>query len=390
MMDDISHHLQISECHFGFPATLPSPRVLTAMRAVESQNINCYGLHTRRALGEPQPDNESHPHRLREMEVIRRATHRIGLDGEPAGYVTSGATEGNLLSCFVAAQTARSVERYALVLTELAHSSVRKGLRFSGLLVEGPWVSRVSLPTGADGPPALEKYLATLAGSGVGAAGVFCTWGDPLTARTDYVHGIRLVIDHALMPCDLFVDAAFTGLFWPALGTGSLLGVRPSVLTLDLYKSVFGPVGVGLAFICRAAASRIVAQESYLPYGEERTILGSRNYTAVLAAETVLDLVDDGSIAKEYSGLRPRYERVLARLGTAVVDTWFPVVTFEVPRDRCSVAFMNALADFDLYGQQFREEFLRFRICLAPHQSETALNELLDLLCVNLRGDLTP
>ena len=371
--------LSVSGSHFGFPETMPHPRVLEAMQAALPLNVNSYGMHTRRALGEADSGHPRHPHRALEVAVIERVAKLLRLSPSPAGYVCSGATEGNLLACVVAATASRDVERYAVVTTELTHSSVRKGIRFTGLL-DRPNTVSVSIPSGSKGPKTLKKMLVELKGQGVEAVGLFTTWVDPLTARTDDMLGLNQVLLDGPLHGDLFIDAAYPGLLYPALGLSNLQDVTPSVVAVDFYKTVFAPIGVGLTLLSRRSAELLVASESYLPYGEERTLLGSRNFAHVVVAEVVLELIADGSVAEAYAPVQSRFEYACRCLSDILLDAAFPILAIQLPNTLCTPEVVRKLAQFDLYGVSMEGDAQRFRLCLAPHQNKKALKELINFL----------
>ena len=274
-LGEISDWDQQGKFRHTYPVSRPLDISLDILARFWEKNSNNVGVH----LDEP---NRLRGTRRLEREVVKDVASLMG-ESEADGWLTTGATEGNLTALWLARQRLKRIDRLRprVFNSKLTHESVRKACRILCLddIVEIPLRDYAAMDI-----VVLSDRLAEAARDGCGSI-VVATVGATLTGTCDRIDDIA-----ANLPCDfpvhLHVDAAFAGLVLPFSDPGRAFDFRVSAvdtLVVDLHKMARLPLGVGV-FLARPGSTFELAAPSLYAGVDDRTVLGSRPGALAAAA----------------------------------------------------------------------------------------------------------
>lgn len=215
-----------------------------------------------------------------------RLIKRLGImlnAAKPAGYITSGGTESNIVALWIAKKSRPDANE--LVLPESAHYSFEKaadlmGLKVVRLALDGQYKADVSKLKLSD------KTLAVVASCGTTDLGV-----------VDPISDIGVVCEKNNVP--FHVDAAFGGLVLPYLEnlgyTVPLFDFRCDgvfSVSIDPHKMGLAPIPAGALLLRDDLLKMIESTPEYL-MNPATTLLGSRSGGSVAATWAILEYVGE-------------------------------------------------------------------------------------------------
>ncbi|MFA9459530.1 hypothetical protein [Thiohalorhabdus methylotrophus] len=343
---------------FGFPDSPPDPRVMARFTEALEDNVNSYGMHCR------PPGPLENPYRDLERRLVADAARFVGLPEDTLGYVCGGASEAALF----AAWTARKMGIRHVLVSRNAHASTLKAAEVAGL--DGGMM-RAQAPLTAAG---VAEALARLPDDAPLWAAL--TWVNPIHAETDDLEGVVRLLRERPAPTLVFVDGAVGGLLGPAVRGETLAGLDVDVLGMDFHKLGQAPVGTGLLLYRPGLHELVRTPGAYLPYGEDTTLVGSRNAAFAAAATASLELAADGTLGARFEALRPWDAALRDRLGEHLAARLFPYYLLDGGPAPLGEEDARALAAFGIHPMEVAGR-VRIRICLAPGQDPEAFEALL-------------
>ncbi len=263
-----------------------------------------------------------------EKKLLQKIVNILNLPfAEFSGYLTTGATEANIYSLWVAREwanklvEARSEKKIYWLIPKNVHYSIIKALRL--LAIEGQQNNEVILiDLDQNGRANLQQIIqyVELAHTHENPVVLVMTamsteYGsiDPLKEVDQYIASAAIKNFH------LHVDAAFSGFFLPfAKGYENIFSIQSlSSISLDFHKTIGGPVGVG-AVVMRSGFEKFAKVEaSYLKDGADFTLVGSRKGIDALAIYSIFDIYDIDDFKKEVAAMQTKTQFLansLARL----------------------------------------------------------------------------
>lgn len=287
-LDEISSWDQQGRFRHTYPVSRPLDISLDILARFWERNSNNVGVH----LDEP---NKLRGTRRLEREVIRDIASLMG-ESEADGWLTAGATEGNLTALWLARQRLKRIDQLhpRVFISKLTHESVRKACRILCLdnIVEIPLHDRAGMDVST-----LADRLAEAARDGYGCI-VVATVGATLTGTCDRIDDIAANLPHGL-PVHLHVDAAFAGLVLPFSDPDRMFDFRISAvdtLVVDLHKMACLPLGVGI-FLARPGSTSELSAPSPYAGVDDRTVLGSRPGALAAAAWAGINSIGRSGLA---------------------------------------------------------------------------------------------
>ncbi|MEB3851208.1 MAG: aminotransferase class V-fold PLP-dependent enzyme [Desulfurococcales archaeon] len=206
---------------------------------------------------------------------------RVSTGAEFPGWVTSGATESNILALYLA----REEGRRTVVAFTSAHYSIGKAARLLGMDIV--WVNAI------DGYAADLARLEGALEENPGAV-VVATAGTTETGYVDPVGEIARVARR--YDSVVHVDAAYAGaiLRWlPSPKARVTLDSTVRTLAVDMHKIPEAPIGVGVILSSsRELLERLWFEAPYLPGGRQFGVLGTRPGAPVLAASRIAERLE--------------------------------------------------------------------------------------------------
>ena len=322
----------------GKPDIYPHQLAIDILAQISTVNPNNSGIHTREttnplAKGRTSPWDTT---RQLERELIGMLANLYNLpDEELDGYVTSGATEGNLAGLWIGRNLLlgdvsdesglRPSMPIAVIAARTAHYSVRKVCNLLGL-GEGYWRKcpkcghSHEFVSASDGSGlhlvdvddnfaidlyAFEQRLRELSVLGVRHVLVIGTVGTTITGSVDPIKDmcavLRLANERYGIKSHFHVDAAFGGLVVPFIkGSSDTNSQRsmdwsewPEVATLcvDWHKMGLVPYGAG-TFLCRKnLLTHVQRPVAYSMTGIDTTVVGSRSGAMAAACWAVVQMM---------------------------------------------------------------------------------------------------
>ena len=359
-LDEISDWDQQGRFRHTYPVSRPLDMSLDTLARFWERNSNNVGAH----LDEP---NRLRGTRRLEREVIRDVASLMG-ESEADGWLTTGATEGNLTALWLARQRLKCIDRLRprVFVSRLTHESVRKACRILCLddIVEVPLHDRAVMDVAA-----LVDRLDEAARDGCGSI-VVATVGATLTGTCDRVDDIAANLPPGL-PVHLHVDAAFAGLVLPFSDPDRAFDFRVSAvdtLIVDLHKMARLPLGVGVFLAKPGSTSELAAPSPYAGV-DDRTVLGSRPGALAAAAWAGINSLGRHGLARDVEHCLDLKNRFVRRLGGYQ----------NIVHDRA----VNALALLPVADALTKAE----RYYFLPHLDKKAVDELVIRLTVKSFSD---
>jgi len=261
---------ELGSSRMAYPVTSPLEGLIYSVVPFIEINSNNAGSH----FGEA--DTLRGTRRL-EREAIGALAH-LFQDPRAEGWITSGATEGNLTGLWLAREYLYSLGRRNLTvfITILGHESIHKACRILALHD----LQLVPLENvGIMSPSKLAEALKQARDNGSDGVIVVATVGATETGTCDRVEQLVAVLrGQSDLDFYLHVDSAFAGLVLPFSDPNRPFDFRvPEVssLCVDLHKMGGAPIGHGV-FLCRSGFSRYISQISRYAHVQDVTVLGSR------------------------------------------------------------------------------------------------------------------
>ena len=349
-LDEISSWDQQGRFRHTYPVSRPLDMSLDILARFWERNSNNIGVH----LDEP---NRLRGTRRLEREVVRDIASLMG-ESEADGWLTTGATEGNLTALWLARQRLKRVGRLRprIFISKLTHESVRKACRILCLddIVEIPLHDHAAMDVSA-----LADRLAEAERDGCGCI-VVATVGATLTGTCDRIDDIAANLSHDF-PVHLHVDAAFAGLILPFSDPDRVFDFRISAvdtLVVDLHKMACLPLGVGI-FLARPGTTSGLAAPSPYAGVDDRTVLGSRPGALAATAWAGINSIGRFGLAREVERCLDLKNHFICRL-----NGYRSII-----HDRA----VNALALLPASGTLTKAE----RYYFLPHMDKKAVDELI-------------
>ncbi|WP_180572410.1 pyridoxal phosphate-dependent decarboxylase family protein [Agrobacterium vitis] len=305
----------------GKPDMPPDPIAIAVWSAVSKLNPNNGGVHSKNWKARHAGSRKSPWETFRqcEAELINFVAEYYAADtAQIDGYVTSGASEGNLMGLWLARNSIIAKQgtgkRIAVISCENAHFSIRKACdilafengeqstsapRNKHITIRADNEFRLSIAE-------LRNAVLSLIDEGISAIIIVATLGTTVAGAIDDLPAISLLsreIENLhRVSIVIHVDAALGGVLFPFLPDSPFPAKwrewsHVQSLTLDLHKFGITPYGCG-AFLCLGDTLKSVERSAgYTTSGLDATILGSRSGAMAAAAFAVLQ-------SKGLNGLR--------------------------------------------------------------------------------------
>ncbi|MFZ6035449.1 MAG: pyridoxal-dependent decarboxylase [Patescibacteria group bacterium] len=272
----------------GFLHSKPHPVAVKVWRRLLPFNPNNMGSMSKRHkkyLGDTERSEQS----LISMLVDLYG----GIVGKWTGYMTTGATEGNLFAVWMARNYLNSNSpggKACLLANSFTHYSVRKAADITGIKYIEMGVDRNRLSIN---PVSLENKIRSLSGMGYKAFIIPLTLGYTQTGANDDFRAISKTLSslekQLKIKCFVWIDAAINGLVLPftradfrPLRTGGI-----SLITLDFHKTGMCPIPSGIVLYEKNFRKYVSRKVAYLDH-EDDTISGSRSGIAPTAALAIV------------------------------------------------------------------------------------------------------
>ncbi len=227
------------------------------------------------------------------IQRIVQETGRYTLNARFPGWITSGATEGNILSLYY---NREYLGKKKIVAYDTVHYSVLKAAKLLGMRIE-------LLPT-LDGYMPDPRLLKDRLGHDTV---LVLTYGTTETGFIDPIIEAREIAErkHAT----IHVDAAFAGFVANGLGHSRMLqpdGVIVSI-AVDLHKIPEAPIPLGVILTwSEDMIDKLFFESPYIPSKRQFGLLGTRPGCTVMAGVTALNILE-----KRYGGPKGLTERLM-------------------------------------------------------------------------------
>lgn len=276
--------------NLGALYTLPHPLAAKTYALFLDQNPNHLGHWA------DKPPQQGATIRL-EYEVIRAMTDLYGATGKHlTGYITSGATEGNIFSVWLGKTYLSRFsppEKIRVLMTSLTHYSVRKAADICGVQSD---IVGIHTPTWAMDPDSFLETARRLHKKGITGILLPLTLGYTSTGTSDDIAVIsqavtRLQKELPRLRIFVWIDAATQGLVTPFLSD-----FRPfrdpniQTIVVDFHKYGLVPYSAGILLYRRAMQTLIERPIEYLRE-TDATLSGSRPGAAAAAIWSMIQIM---------------------------------------------------------------------------------------------------
>jgi glutamate/tyrosine decarboxylase-like PLP-dependent enzyme len=228
------------------------------------------------------------------FDVFQKAEHNAvhafisllhGNHSSTEGYITSGATEGNIFSLWTGREYLRHAypkERVCVLLSDLTHYSIQKAADITGIPV-------VQIPLSSSGwsldPQVLHVGIRRARKAGYGAFLLPFTLGYTLTGTNDDHKGIcHYLSERPDIHIYCWIDAALNGMTLPFINSSFRPFKNPYVhsFVVDAHKFGGAPYPSGLVLYRSSLKKHIERFVPYIPQTDS-TVLGSRPGMSAIA-----------------------------------------------------------------------------------------------------------
>lgn len=346
---------------FGYPGSILDKKTTSEFFSSIKKNLNSYGMHCARG------DHGLHEHRRIEESVINNLVAFLELPKTTLGYVSTGASEAAIMAMWAA----QKLGVKAIISSPLAHISLKKAMQIAGL-------SGLNHTTNSPITPQSLKEL--IDNKNICGPILLClTWWNPIYVDTDNILETVKYAKQCKKDIYIYIDGAVGATLDPLLNNLTLKNLDIDILGLDLHKTSGAPIGTGVTLYSQAIRNAISIPEPYLPYGEECTVVGSRNAAAAAASAVCVKNLTNGVLMKRYNDLRQKAQKIISPYSKSIIDNKFPYYLFEIKEGTLSAPTLKKLHDYDIIPWENGGKFLA-RICLTPGQSMRHLSKALKLL----------
>ncbi|MCE4624486.1 MAG: aminotransferase class V-fold PLP-dependent enzyme [Desulfurococcales archaeon] len=250
-------------------------------------------------LGDPV----SYPGMNEAIKSIISRVSREALGKEYPGWVTSGATESNLLALYYWRERGKN----KLILLESAHYSVLKAAKILGLKYH-------VIPLKPSSCAPARKLTEVVDHKSI----VVATIGTTELGCIDDVRGMAEIAEK--VGAAIHVDAAFLGPIMRYIVPPVMIELNDTVATLalDMHKIPEAPLPLGVLLASdQTIIESLYTQSSYIPSGRQFGILGSRPGCPVYAALRSIETLEKmfGSFEGIAEALNREAERITRELG---------------------------------------------------------------------------
>ncbi len=317
-------------------------------------------------------DPSSYPGLEEAIREIVEYSSVLALEKAYPGWITSGATEGNILSILYW----RDKGKKRVVAFDTAHYSVRKAAFIAGM-------EYVEVPTINGYQPDVERLRSKIDEKTV----VVATIGTTETGFIDPIEEIRDLVEST--DAGLHVDAAFAGAILSGLPEAPRIELDNVLATfvLDLHKIPEAPIPLGVLLAgSQEIIDNMFFDSPYIPSGRQFGLLGSRPGCSVMAGKLALELLlkrygSVSDIARELLGGLERLSKELAPFYELVHKAMTPIGCFASEYYNSIVERANSMG-IRLYKCP---RFKGIRIAILPH----VLDEVKEIAFV-LRSLISP
>ncbi|QQS44423.1 hypothetical protein IPM65_02380 [Candidatus Roizmanbacteria bacterium] len=262
----------------------PNPHAVTVWKRLAEYSSNNIGNWTE------EPESLRHTAAAIELDLIEKMVD-LYFENPAAygGYMTSGATEGNIFSAWLGRKylEKKPVKSPIILLAnDLAHYSIFKAADVTGLTVQSIPVNTKDWNTDTD---KLIKTVVKLKKKGISKFLIPLTLGYTVGGTNDDVQTIvqelRRLKEKMGIEYFLWIDAALSGLTIPFLKNDyrSYFSQEIHTVVVDFHKALGVPMPAGFVLYRKELAGPIKTTIPYLSTGDS-TLLGSRNGIAPIAA----------------------------------------------------------------------------------------------------------
>ena len=259
--------------------------------------------------GDPRPGSVVEGY----IREVVRITSRAVLGVDRPGWVTAGASEGNLLALYAL----REMGFRRVLLFDTAHYSVLKAARILGL-------EHKVLDTNG-GRPSMSEVPAEVREGDI----IVATVGTTQEGLVDPVGALASIAAEA--GAAVHVDAAYAGYIARYLTVKAKFKLDPPIYTLvvDAHKLPEAPPPAGIILsCCGEVLDRMWFTAPYIPSGRQFGVLGTRPGGPIAAAAHILRNLDSQGFETIAEDLMERARRLV----TSARDLGFePAVEPEVP-----------------------------------------------------------
>lgn len=279
----------------GFLHCQPHPLAVNVWKSLLPYNPNNMGSWVQ------APEKDLTGTTNAENALIMRMTDLLGGNKKVwSGYMTAGASEGNLFAAWVGRNYFKNEEsgkKICMIVNPLTHYSVKKAANIIDIQCMEMGIDR---HTWTINPDVLKNKVKELSAKGYDSFLIPLTLGYTQTgANDDYkrITGILNKLQKELgIVCFIWLDAAINGLILPFTDPGFSPLETPGInlITLDFHKTGMCPIPSGLV-IYKGNLKKYISQKVAYLDQDDATVSGSRSgIPAVACLAIVKKLGKDG------------------------------------------------------------------------------------------------
>ena len=357
---------------FGYPSGPVSEECYTNFVDALKANINAVGLHERYDINRGTSDLNIATHRDYERNLIFNFKEYFKLPLFWHGYVSTSATEGLLLGAWAASNWTRDTELAVILVTDNTHASVYKSLEITGLIHRFELINISSCAIECNSLTSLiDRFDKVI---------VFLTCWNPLTLRCDEISDLSMLIKSSKTESLIIVDAAYGGIMQCLIEDKRMDSWNVDLIAIDCHKGAGAPIGTGITIFDPALTKIVRIDSNYLPYGEDSTVLTSRNFAFVVAANTVLQHLNNGDLNLQYEKISYLDEFIHKNLGDYISISRFPCYLFEINKSILNDNLITFLGKYDIYPIESYENNFLIRFVLDPGSDQEELKYVVNYL----------
>ncbi len=250
--------------------------------------------------------------RYLEKRLLLKIAEIIKLPFSPfSGYTTTGGTEANIYAMWVAREWAKTKvvngkkdNKTYWIIPNNAHYSIKKALHLLDInnkqdneiiTIETDLLGRANCQQIIEYIKKIRDYSKNPIILPLTVMTTECGSIDPISEINDFI--IKSKLDNIFF----HIDAAFSGLFLPFLEEYNNIFSLNSLhsITIDFSKTIGGPVGAGAIMFRSGLEEYVNIYASYLSENADRTLVGSRKGSDVIAMYSLLSVNSVEDIRKD-------------------------------------------------------------------------------------------
>jgi glutamate/tyrosine decarboxylase-like PLP-dependent enzyme len=285
----------------GFPGSDPLPISVEAYYEALSFHANNIGVHT----NVMECEQGFLGTQAAEVECIETLCQWLEVPPEKIdGYITSGATEANIVALWAARNTFQNSQDIAIISSFVSHYSLNKAANLLGI----GNINYVGVnPDLSLNVQALEVLIQRLVKEGKRRIILFSVVGSTSFGSIDDVEGINELLKNTKqkyqnLDIHFHIDAAYGGFLAPFIGKLRFVSELDTI-SIDGHKTGLMPYGIGFFLGKRGLLESIKTHAPYFP-GDDMTLIGSRPGAAAISALATLKHVG-------YEGYRTITEQMI-------------------------------------------------------------------------------